>query len=169
MSAEAVEVVELVGAGRLRGIVLHKLMEEFLTGELKDDEAAAVQRAAALLNEIEMAAVTQRPHANELGRTAYRTLHLPEIAALRPSLVAEVPIWGREGVDYLAARGDAVAIEEDAVTAVVDWKSDVEPSAGEHAAYVGQLEDYCRASGAPRGVLVYMTRGTVHRVKVPKA
>jgi len=162
-------VVEFVGAGRLRGIVLHKLMEEFLNGELKDDEAAAVQRAAALLNEIEVAAVARRPHANELGQTAYRALHLPEIAALRPSLVAEVPMWGREGVDYLAARGDAVAIEEGAVTAVVDWKSDVDPSPREHAAYIGQVEDYCQAAGAPLGVLVYMTSGTVHWVKVSKA
>jgi hypothetical protein len=161
--------VEVVGAGRLRGIVLHKLMEVFLTGELKDDEGAAVQRAAALLDDIEAATLPQPPDPQELGRAAYRTLHLPEIEALRPSLVAEVPMWERAGDDFLAARGDAVGIEGDTVTAVIDWKSDVEPSAEEHSTYVGQVEDYCRASGAPIGAIVYMTRGNVHWVKMPNA
>ena len=32
------EVVITAGAGRLRGILLHKLMEEFLTGELREDD-----------------------------------------------------------------------------------------------------------------------------------
>lgn len=163
--AEALAVGEIAGAGRIRGIVLHKLMEEFISGELEDDEAAAVKRAAVLLDEIEVAGLRQRPEPSELGATAHRTLHLPEIAALRPTLVAEVPIWGSDGDQYLAARGDALAINGADVTTVVDWKSDVDPTAEVHASYIKQVQDYCIASGAPLGAIVYMTRGTVYWVK----
>ena len=38
---DAFEYVLPVGAGRLRGVLLHKLMEELLTGELADTDAAA--------------------------------------------------------------------------------------------------------------------------------
>jgi hypothetical protein len=40
-----VERLEVVGGGALRGIVLHKIMEEFLTGELEVNEGAAVSNA----------------------------------------------------------------------------------------------------------------------------
>lgn len=167
--SQALEIGEIAGAGRLRGIVLHKLMEEFLTGELQDNESAAVQRAAVLLDEIDVAGVRQRPEASELGVTAHRTLHLPEIASIRSTLVPEMPIWGRDADQYLAARGDALAIEGDRVTAVLDWKSDVDPTVEVHSSYIAQVQDYCIAAGAPLGAIVYMTRGTVHWIKSEKA
>jgi hypothetical protein len=46
------EHLEVVGAGAVRGIVLHKLMEEFLTGELDADVAVTVARAQELLGEL---------------------------------------------------------------------------------------------------------------------
>ncbi len=42
---DAFEFVQPVGAGRLRGIVLHKLMEEFLTGELASTSTGVVAAA----------------------------------------------------------------------------------------------------------------------------
>ena len=42
---------------------------------------------------------------------------------------------------------------------VIDWKSDVEPMAQEHAGYVSQLSAYLSARGAERGAIVYMEPG----------
>lgn len=42
---DGVEALVTVGAGRVRGLVLHKLMEEVLTGELADDVQTLVRRA----------------------------------------------------------------------------------------------------------------------------
>ena len=39
------EQMEVVGSGALRGVVLHKLMEEFLTGELEPHERLVTSRA----------------------------------------------------------------------------------------------------------------------------
>ncbi|WP_214672284.1 hypothetical protein, partial [Escherichia coli] len=39
------ERLEIAGAGALRGVILHKLMEELLTGELSDDLATSTARA----------------------------------------------------------------------------------------------------------------------------
>lgn len=40
------------GAGAIRGTVLHKLMEEFLTGELAEETHAVLQRASTLLEQL---------------------------------------------------------------------------------------------------------------------
>ena len=54
---ETGEVVIAAGAGRLRGILLHKLMEEFLTGELREDEREATERAGILLGQLARRAI----------------------------------------------------------------------------------------------------------------
>lgn len=160
-AASVLDAVTVVGAGRLRGVVLHKLMEEFLTGELADSEAAAVARAGELLEEVVGVGESERPAPHELGRTAHRTLHLPDVEALRPGLVPEVAVWGREGSDHLAARADALAVEGGAVHAVLDWKSDIRPTDQDRLAYAGQVDEYRRASGAAKAGIVYMTTGEV--------
>ena len=58
-------------------------------------------------------------------------------------------------------RADAVAVEDGRVTVVLDWKSDVSPTAKERAGYVGQLAEYLVATDAPRGALVYMSLGEI--------
>jgi len=40
---------------------------------------------------------------------------------------------------------------------VFDWKSDVSPSATDRQIYAGQLLEYMKAVGAPRGAIVYLT------------
>lgn len=167
-AAESAEVVGTgpppTGAGRLRGIVLHKLMEELLTGELEENPDMVEARAAALtiqLAQIEDAEIGDMAEPRECAATALRTLHLPELDDLRPHLVPEVSLWWSE-VDALAAgRADALAVEGGAVTAVLDWKSDVAPTPADRAAYVAQVRDYLAATGAPRAALVFMTTGEV--------
>jgi hypothetical protein len=49
---DAPEVAAPVGAGRIRGLLLHKLMEEVLTGELAEDVGEFAARARELMGEM---------------------------------------------------------------------------------------------------------------------
>ncbi|MFM9848925.1 MAG: UvrD-helicase domain-containing protein [Hyphomicrobiaceae bacterium] len=162
---DAPEVEAPEGAGRVRGLLLHKLMEEVLMGELREEVDAFCERARELLFQLRLESPANAPEADEIGATAWRTLQLPEIAALRSRLVAELPVyaWLKPGPQgpALAGRIDAAAIGDSRPEVIVDWKSDVAPRAEDIAAHAAQLQDYLRATGAPRGALVYMTTGSV--------
>jgi hypothetical protein len=82
------EQIEVVGGGALRGIVLHKLMEELLTGELEAQERLVASRAEELLAHLLTDADEKetRPDPTEMARCALRALALPEIAEMRPFL-----------------------------------------------------------------------------------
>jgi hypothetical protein len=139
-------------------------MEEFLTGELGEVEATVIARARDLLQQLvsgepEIARVLPEPR--ELAATALRTLHLPEIAALRPKLIPELAIWAAAEGTLLAGRADAAAWDDDAPAVVLDWKSDVQPTPEDRTQHRGQLQEYMAAVGAPRGALVYLTLGEV--------
>lgn len=158
----AFEYIEPIGAGRTRGLVLHKLMEEFLTGELspQDDVAARAER---LLNELLAIdpAAGPLPAPSELAATALQTYRLPYVQRLLPVLVPELSIWGAIEVGtLLAGRVDAIAIEGGKVLEVLDWKSDRDTNL-HNAAYVRQLQRYLQAASAPRGAIVYMTTGEI--------
>src|SRR5258708_28216856 len=124
----AFECVPPIGGGRVRGIVLHKLMEEFLTGELDDGDPAWVEaRAKDLLLELkglEGAASAPDPDPGEMARTAAGTLKFADVAALRPLLVPEVPIWSNLGDGKLiAGRADAIAVPGEQCLAPLDLQS----------------------------------------------
>lgn len=161
-------VIEIAGSAT-RGTILHKLMEEVLTGETKDTASELEYRAAELLVQL-----AREPASDpklgispiELASTISRTLNLPEIAALRPRLVPEQPVFGHEssGTTETLISGIADAIARDAheqVEVIVDWKSDVEMNADKLAAYRAQLGDYRKQTGADRALLVLMTAGKV--------
>jgi hypothetical protein len=148
----------------MRGLILHKLIEEVFTGETPDAEGDLKGRAAELLAQLmaESEDGAMPPEPDELGATAWRTLRLPEIEALRPSLRAECALWGSSDVrTLLSGRADAVALTDGAVAAVLDWKSDVNPTAETIAAHSGQVRTYMRALACSRGALVYMTSGKI--------
>ena len=108
------------------------------------------------------------PDAREIAATAWRTLQLPEIAALRGRLIPEWPVYDvlkdRPTSAALAGRIDAIAYDGDRADVVVDWKSDVDPSDKDMRVHAGQLADYLRVTGASRGALVYMTPGVIRWV-----
>jgi CRISPR-associated exonuclease Cas4 len=162
------EVEAPIGAGRLRGLLLHKLVEEVLTGELVDDVKGLAVRARELLLELITDAEQLHPDADEIAETTWRTLRLPEIVDLRARLVPEWPIYtmlvDRPAPSALAARIDAIAFKDGRADVVVDWKSDIDPSDKDMEFHAQQLSDYLRATGANRGALVYMTRGLVRWV-----
>lgn len=154
------------GAGRIRGLLLHKLMEEVLTGELREERGAISGRARELLSQLRLERLADAPDPEETASTTWRTLQLPDIVALRPRLVAELPAyaWLRAGPQgpALAGRMDAAAVQDNRPQVILDWKSDVAPRPEDIDAHAAQLQDYLRATGAPRGALVYMTTGLVH-------
>ena len=111
--AEAVaEHPDIVGAGALRGIILHKLIEEFLTGELVSTKKAATARADVLLSQLVSGGGDNgpRPEPLEMADTALRALALPEIAVLRPYLVPELAIWAARDT-YLVSPDHSEALQ----------------------------------------------------------
>jgi CRISPR-associated exonuclease Cas4 len=162
---------EIVGAGRVRGLLLHKLLEEMLWEGLPEDQDAVAKRAEALLPEVEDLDIAAAPDCVEVAQTALATLQLPEVAEVRSALVPEVPVFGLLAGDNaerpMAGRADAIAIEGGKVTLVVDWKSDVAPGENVRQAHVEQLRTYLAAMDAPRGALVYASLGFVHWVDLP--
>ena len=150
---------ETVGAGRLRGILMHKLIEEVLTGELEEAHLKAADRAAVLLRQLAPAGREGRedlPEPAECAATALRALSLEGIAPLRRMLIAELPVYAANGPqDLVAGRADAVAVEEGRIMAVIDWKSDIAPDLAARRAHADQMADYLSATGATRGAIVY--------------
>jgi ATP-dependent exoDNAse (exonuclease V) beta subunit len=159
-----------VGAGRVRGLLLHKLMEEVLTGELPEDPSGFAARARVLMTELAIDAENDAylPDPHEIAATTLRTLALPEIAALRPSLIPEWPIYAMRANQLeptaLAGRIDAIQLEGGQPSVVLDWKSDIAPSEEDIREHTRQISDYLQATGATRGALVYMTSGSVRWV-----
>ncbi|MGR9249433.1 UvrD-helicase domain-containing protein [Rhizobium leguminosarum] len=157
------ERLEIAGAGALRGVILHKLMEELLTGELSDDLATSTARARLLLEQLthDTDDDRTRPDPNEMAAAALRTLSLPAIADLRPRLVPEIPVWSVDGHILLAGRADALAISDQGIDTAIDWKSDVNPTSAIRKAHVQQLRDYITATQANGGAVVYLTSGEI--------
>jgi exodeoxyribonuclease-5 len=162
----------VIQGGRERGLVLHKLIEEVLTGETFEAENALQARAAELL--AEMGVADNADPANgcsnaELAASVLRGLRLPEIVALRPLLRPEVSIFSStaDGTNFEMTSGiaDALALGPDGtVDVVVDWKSDVDPDAKIVELYRGQVRDYLGATGASTGLIVFLTSGRVEKI-----
>ncbi|MCW2086193.1 UNVERIFIED_ORG: CRISPR-associated exonuclease Cas4 [Bradyrhizobium japonicum] len=163
------EQVEVVGGGATRGIILHKLMEEFLTGELEPNETLVASRAEELLAQLLVDADAKhvRPEPAEMARCALRALSIPEIAEMRPLLLPEMAIWASGDGFLLAGRADALAIRDGRVEVAIDWKSDINPSPAVQQRYAMQLRDYLEATGARRGMLAFLSLGQITWVDNP--
>lgn len=162
-----------VQGGRERGLVLHKLMEEVVTGETGDSPAALSARAEELvraLGKVPVPDPTAGLSPEELAGCIERTLRLPEIAALRPALSAEFPVYAlrEEDAELVATAGiaDALTVGPGGRPAVViDWKSDVNPDPRTLDHYRAQVRAYLEMTGAEQGLIVLMTSATVIAVK----
>jgi len=158
-----------VQGGRERGLILHKLMEEVLTGETQEAGATLAQRAAELIRALGRSPVDDPAtglSAQELAACVIRTLALPDIAALRPGLLAEFPVYAAQAFDGVetatAGIADALTLTAEGRPAVVvDWKSDVSPAPGMLDLYRAQVRAYLDMTRAERGLIVLMTSGAV--------
>lgn len=162
-----------IQGGRQRGIIMHKLIEEVLTGETEEEGRALEERAAELLAQLGLTD-EQDPalgsSSKEMAAAVYRALHLPDIAALRSRLLPELPVYAKSSVDrtvtLTAGIADAAVIDDmGRIDTVIDWKSDVDPTPKQIQVYRGQVRDYLAASGARLGLIVFLTPGRIERVQ----
>lgn len=162
-----------VQGGQERGRILHKLLEEVLTGETPDSGPDLEARANFLIEELDMP-VADDPERGltpaELAQCVVRSLAIPEVAALRPRLVPEVPVHASESTEeaelVTVGIADAIAFRPDGTPeVVVDWKSDVDRTPEALAHYAEQVRTYMEMTGAQRGLIVALTPGTVFDVR----
>jgi exodeoxyribonuclease-5 len=159
--------------GRERGLIVHKLIEEVLTGESPDRAEALEIRAKILLAQLgvsEAAGPEDGPYAPELAATTLRALKISEIAACRARLVPEITVFSarvdHDSTTYVGGVADAIAYQPiGLIDLVVDWKTDINPGAQHIELYREQLRDYLAATGAPEGLLVFVTTGQIVRVR----
>ncbi len=158
-----------------RGLILHKMMEEVLTGELADDELSLSGRAKELIKQIVSKEIRDLVdiHSDELVRCVLRTLALPLIVQLRPYLVPEVATTshfvedGQGKVVYGIV--DAAEFHYDPergvyANSIVDWKSDVVPSEQSIANYKDQVRAYLKSKDVEKGYIVFMSTGQIYEV-----
>jgi len=156
-----------IQGGRERGTILHKLIEEVLTGETAEEETALAARAETLIRALGLPVMddpAQGLAPVELAGCVLRALALPEVAALKPGLLPELPVYASTESDSHeeATHGivDAIAFGSDgAPQVVIDWKSDVDPSPETLDHYRAQVRAYLDATSAKRGLVVCMTLG----------
>jgi ATP-dependent exoDNAse (exonuclease V) beta subunit len=167
---EAVEQPAIpIAGGATRGTLLHKLMEEVLSGETEDGLEALAARASELMAQLSVAPSDQASDgisSHELAGTIVRTLNIPEIAQLRPRLIAEHTVYGSQVSDdgeiIVSGIADAVAYgSEGRIEIIVDWKSDITIDVSTLNSYRGQLDTYRQFTGATRALLVLVTTGKV--------
>ena len=158
-----------IQGGRERGLILHKLIEEVLTGETAETIPDLLARAETLIRAL------GRPVADdpalglapsELAGCVVRTLLLPDVVALRPSLMAEFSVYASTLTDTheeaTAGIVDAIAFDSDgAPQVVIDWKSDVDPTPETLDHYCSQVRAYLDMTRAGHGLVVTVTSGTV--------
>src|SRR4051812_11772371 len=85
-----------IQGGPDRGLILHKLLEEVLSGETPGNHASLAVRAEELIREIGREPVpdpTERLSSSEIVGCVTRALALPEVVALRSRLVHEFPVY----------------------------------------------------------------------------
>lgn len=157
-----------IEGGVERGNVLHKLMEEILTGETLAEEVEP--RALELIEQVVAAANGNAPqlYAREIAECVARAIAVPEIVAILPRLVPEIGTSGarRDGTVEILTMGvsDAMAFDQGRADVVVDWKGDLRPSAQTVRMYKDQVGDYLKMTGARRGLIVFMSTGSVVEV-----
>ncbi len=165
-----------IQGGRERGIVLHKLIEEVLTGETEETVLVLTARAETLIRALGQP-VAHDPASGlmpaEVAGCVIRALSAPEVAALRPGLMPEIPVYASAALqDYEEATtgiADAIAVSpERKPLVVIDWKSDVAPTDQMLEHYRSQVRAYLEITDAERGLIVLATTGrvlSVERVK----
>jgi hypothetical protein len=151
---------------------MHKLFEEVLTGETADDPNALASRAVTLIRALGVRAAEDPADglaATEIAGCVARTLRLPEVAAVRATLVPEFPVYASdeiEGVEHATVGVvDALGLRPDGAPAlVIDWKSDVDPAQETIEQYRAQVRGYLDVTGVAEGLVVLVTPGQVLRV-----
>jgi hypothetical protein len=158
-----------VQGSRARGLIIHKLFEEVLSGETAGGEEALPQRADELIRGLgsePSSSAAEGLSSAEIASCVNTTLLLPKLVAVRQSLAAEIPLFSvvDEDGDEIVTVGivDAVSmLPNEDVRTVIDWKSDVAPRAETIEAYRAQEQGYLSCLKGSGGMLVFVTTGTI--------
>ena len=163
------DIAAAIQGGRERGLILHKLIEEVLTGETAETIPDLIARADMMIRALghpvmDDPALGLAPV--ELADCVLRALSLPEVITVRPRLKPEFPVYasepGETHEEATAGVADAIAFDPDGeLKLVIDWKSDVNPSPGTLDHYCEQVRAYLDVTGAERGLVVLATSGAV--------
>ena len=145
-----------------RGLVLHKLLEEVLTGETDENASALASRTAELADQLTGLPGADTIDPAEAARTALAAIALPEIQIVRPQLFAEYAVLHsrQDDADEVVTYGiaDAVTIRSDGdITGIIDWKSDVDPDPETIRHYKDQVRSYREAVSARNALIVFLT------------
>jgi exodeoxyribonuclease-5 len=163
--------------GAERGNILHKLMEEILTGELNDAPAQIEARSLELIEQVvakDMRKIKEL-YPQELTRCVTNTLALESIVAIRPRLIPELSTATRMDVDgkikitYGIMDAAEVAQRDDDpgkadIRLIVDWKSDMRPSPSAINGYIEQVRRYLETKDIAKGLIVFMSTGMIVEV-----
>ncbi|OYW33502.1 MAG: hypothetical protein B7Z41_05195 [Rhizobiales bacterium 12-66-7] len=158
-----------IRGGRERGLVMHKLFEEVLTGECEEDPVPLEARAAVLIMQLDHEpadAPSRGLCPRELAACVLESLRLPEIAAVRDHLVPEFPIYAAKessiSEQIVFGIADALLVgPAGTVALIVDWKTDVSPETATLQRYRQQVQAYCDATQAKAGILVSATHKNI--------
>jgi exodeoxyribonuclease-5 len=170
---ELVGPVPDVRGSAVRGRILHKLMEEILLGDTRDDEAGLRKRAAELLRQLkenDHPNPTEGPSSQEIASTIGRTLQLRVVAQYCQVLQPEFGVFHLRSAERNETVGvagivDALAYNlQGAPELVFDWKSDVAPTPDARQHHASQVREYLDCTEATRGFVVYMTTGELREV-----
>ena len=159
------ELPPISGPGLVRGQVIHRLIEEILTGETPLDQIT--ERAEILTTQIQSYPEIELPDPidpEEISLRVARTLQLPQIHPIMDSLVPECPVYNfvseNEMSSVVIGIADAISFSPDGTPQlIIDWKSgQVE------AHHEEQIAAYMRATGINHGLLVYVDSAQVKEV-----
>jgi exodeoxyribonuclease-5 len=173
--AAADDLPSSVQGGRQRGLVIHKMLEEVLNGETLDEPKSLETRAAELIGELGESVAKDAASGlvpSEIAGCISRALALPEVAALRATLIPELPVFASEldqGTEIVTAGiADATSHGADGKPKVIiDWKSDVTPDPDIVDHYRVQVRSYLASTGAETGLIVFVTTGNVVKIGGP--
>jgi exodeoxyribonuclease-5 len=162
-----------IQGGRERGLILHKLIEEVLTGETEEAIPALTVRAEILIRSLGRPVAhdpAQGLTPGELAGCVMRALSAPEVTALRPTLMPEMPVYASKTLqnheEATAGIADAIAYSPGGKPLVViDWKSDVAPTPQMLEHYRSQVRAYLDITDAGHGLIVLATTGRVISVE----
>ena len=159
------ELPPITGAGLVRGQVIHRLIEEILTGETTLDQAT--ERAEILITQIQSYPKIEPQDSIdpvELSLRVDRALKLPQIHPIIDSLVPECPVYNFESENgassVVVGIADAISFSPDGKPQlIIDWKSgQVE------AHHEEQIAAYMKATSINHGLLVYVDSAQVKEV-----
>ena len=147
-----VELREIAGS-TARGLILHKLMEELLTGEVEETARRCRIAGAPPAGSTGLSGSEAAPDAAEIAATALRTLAFPAVAEIAGAISCRKSVStrrGKTGRCWLRAAPTRYAGKDGQPSVVFDWKSDVAPSDADRLAYRGSFLNM-RGPSAQRG------------------